>query len=451
MAPLHFHLSVGGEQLRLSGDAAIRHVLGTMLRDDPSDGAAYRLIGQILHGMGRTYEAQVCCAGSLVQAIGADRIDLSGLRVRSVDEAVAAGEAVRRVSVVIGQELRTYRPSRSFDGSCPPALDARPARQRPYFVAAVEGGRCVVGNVGYAVFTRAGTYLSDFCSNDGRVVAAGDPAKRAPERRLAGTVLVLANAYANGNFHWMFETLPRLLLAQTAGYGLDAIDHVLVRPLFPHQIEALERLGVPRSKLVFTHDHTNVVADRLIVTSNVESYDHAFQPPSIEIEGWICRFLSTAFRFPPAEARPAGRRLHISRKKAAWRNLVNQDDVNAFLERNGFETVYFEDMSLADKHRALNGADVVAGLFGAGFTHLPFCRPGTRVILFYPEECVTDSYWTVCNHMGLEHFHVIGESVRKYFPLSQAGRNFATVDTLVNLDHLRRTLQIAGVADVAPL
>lgn len=424
--------------------AAIRHILATRLRADPCDGTAYRMIAGILAHVGLLRQAHICAAGSLVHALGRDFIDLRHVTTTTVAEAVS-GQGVRVAPVTFHEPLEHYSPSRGVDLPCPPLLSRRPVTRRNHYAVEIARGRVAVGNVGYAVFTEDGAYLSDFCGNDGCLVAAADPAHRKRLVWLGGTVLTLANAYGNSNFHWMFETLPRLGLLRAAGIDLSAIDRVMVRPLHAYQIEILAGLGIPPEKLIFTSEVSHFAADRLIVTSNLEHYDHAHNPPSIEIEGWICRFLATAFGFPDRDPDPAARRIHISRRKAAWRNLVNQEEVSGYLEANGFQTVHFEDLTLAQKHHLLRSAEVVTGLFGAGFAHLPFCRPGTRVVPFYPPECITDSYWMVCNHMNLEHHHVIGDSAHRFYPAAQAGRNFATVDTLVDIDRLHRTFQAAGL------
>lgn len=438
----------GGETLR-AGEA-IRRILDTDLRRDPSDGIAYRRIAAILWSLGRRDEAKICVAGSMLKAIDPAWVDLSSVPSLTAEEASAdPTSGVRKLDIVTRQPETPYRASKTWDGTCPPALAARERKpSRPLFVVEVTGGRAVTGNIAYGIFTHDGRYLTDFCGNDGRLIGAADPAARAPLRHLPGTTIFLAHAYANSNFHWMLETLPRFLPLRVAGFDPARADHILTRPLFPYQIEALALLGVAPEKLVFVHDHTHVSTDRLIVTSNIESYDYSVEPPSIEVEPWISHFIAGGFGFSAPSPEQAVRRVHISRKRAQWRNIVNQDDVTAFLEENGFTTVYFEDMTLEEKYRVLNGAEVVTGLFGAGFTHLPFCRPGTKVVLFYPGGALTDTYWTLCNHAGLEHHHLLCEDINNYFPLSQRGRVSGTIDTIVNLDHLKRTLRGAGLTDL---
>lgn len=443
--PIHIDLD-GTGAVDLTAGEAVRRVIAAELRRDPSCGTAYRRIAAILWGLGRRDAAEICVAGSLLKAIPPEMVDLSGVTAKTLAAAVAdPAEGARRVAIHIAQPTTPYARSRSFDGSCPPTLEARPQRPHPtHCVAELAGGRCVTGNVAYGIFTRTGSYLTDFCGNDGRLVGASDPAAWPPAIHLPGTAVCLTHAYSNGNFHWMLETLPRFFLLRGAGFDPAKADHIVTRPLPPYQIEALIRLGVDPGRLRFTPDFAHVTADRLVITSNVEHYDYSVHPPRMEVEPWVAHFIGSAFGFPPTPPEQAVRRVHISRKKAGWRNIVNQDDVTAFLEANGFVTVFFEDMTLEEKHRTLNGAEIVVGLFGAGFAHLPFCRPGAKALLIYPQGVETDTYWTLCEHAGLEHHHLVCEDVRHFFPLSQQGRKFTTLDALVNLDHLARALRATG-------
>lgn len=435
----------------MSAEEAIRRIIATELRRDPSSGFAYRRIAALLVGLGRQAAAEICRAGSLLKAVDPELVDMSAVRTATIEQAVAnPAEGARRVAIYIDQSTAPYARSHSFDGACPPTLEARPQRPHPvHFVAELTGGRCVSGNVAYGVFTRTGTYLTDFCGNDGRLIGASDPADWPPAIHLPGTAICLTHAYSNGNFHWMLETLPRFFLLRGAGFDPAKADHIVTRPLLPYQIEALVRLGIDPGRLRFTPDFAHVTADRLVVTSNVEHYDYSIHPPRMEVEPWVAHFIGSAFGFPLTPPEQATRRVHISRKNAGWRNIVNQDDVTTFLEANGFVTAYFEDMTLEEKHRTLNGAEIVVGLFGAGFAHLPFCRPGAKAVLIYPQGVETDTYWTLCEHAGLEHHHLVCEDVRHFFPQSQKGRRFNTLDALINLHHLARALRAAGASDVA--
>lgn len=447
---VYMDLDGSGGKVALASEI-IRGIIATELHRDPSSRLGYRQVATILSRLGRAEAADICLAGSLLNVIPPEFVDLSKNRTANVDQAAAdPSEGVRRIVIHIAQQTTPFVRSRSFDGSCPPTMEARPQRERrPHFVAILAGGRCIANNVAYGVFTRMGTYLTDFCRNDGRLIGASDPAHWPRAAHLPGTAVCLTHAYSNGNFHWMMETLPRFFLLRSAGVDPAQADHIVTRPLQPYQIEALVRLGVDPSRLRFTPDFAHVTADRLVVTSNVEHYDYSTHPPSIEMEPWVAHFVNSAFGFPPVPPERAVRRVHISRKKATWRSIVNQDDVTAFLNANGFVTVDFEDMTLEEKHQTLNGAEMVVGLFGAGFTHLPFCRPGAKAVLIYPQGVETDAYWVLAQHAGLEHYHFVCEDIRHFFPLSQKNRVFITRDVLVNLDHLARALRLAGAEDVA--
>ncbi|MCP5516934.1 MAG: DUF563 domain-containing protein [Verrucomicrobiales bacterium] len=91
------------------------------------------------------------------------------------------------------------------------------------------------------------------------------PRLRRP-KKLRGTALLLAVASGNNYYHWMIESLPRLHLAEAAGWGFDQVDHVLVnqhQQFFHH--ETLSRLGIREGQSHPCHKHAVTTVDRLVV------------------------------------------------------------------------------------------------------------------------------------------------------------------------------------------
>lgn len=444
--PLHqkitFNYAEGTEET-LSVEAAIRRIINTELRKDPSDGVAYRKIASILLAIGERYRAETCVSGSLLLAIDRELVDLSHISAKTVRQAIEDGEDVKKTEFNIKNPIYRYNTSKSFDGNCPDILKERAPRNRQHFVAEFKNGRSLVGNVGYAIFSSDGSYMLDFCGNDGRLVGASDVNYQPKIVRCQGTAAFLASAYSNGHFHWLLDTLPRLALFQAAGYKIQDIDFFITRPLYPYQRDMLERIGIPYHKLIFIDKYPNIIADKLLVTSNTENFTASDGPTDIEIEYWISNYIASSLKPISPPDVDYGKYIYICRDKSQYRKFCNAEDVNNLMEELGFRSVFFEEMSASEKYSCLSKAEIVFAISGAGLTYLPFCRKNTKAVIVYPRNYDLNTFWTIANNCGIIHYHVTCESEKDYYPYTTFKKTRMMQDLLVNIDHLRKTLLMA--------
>ena len=76
----------------------------------------------------------------------------------------------------------------------------------------------------------------------------------------------------------------------------------------------------------------------------------------------------------------AGERIYISRRDAATRRVVNEDEVVDFLKSQGFEVVVAGKLPLSRQIAAFANAKVIVGPHGAGLSNMVFAPPGAKVI-----------------------------------------------------------------------
>ncbi|WP_460501777.1 glycosyltransferase family 61 protein, partial [Hymenobacter agri] len=102
-------------------------------------------------------------------------------------------------------------------------------------------------------------------------------------------------------------------------------------------------------------------------------------------------------------ARRATRRLYVSRSRQSWRQLTNEPEVVAVLQRYGFETIYFEEMSFAEQVRTMYEAAVFIGIHGANMTNILFMTPGTHAIEMMSDTYVNPSYLSMADSIGVHY------------------------------------------------
>jgi capsular polysaccharide biosynthesis protein len=322
--------------------------------------------------------------------------------------AEAAGAEPRCVSVAPTETLQ-YAPPDSL-GADP---DWRMAHQfqgsnPPLFLAILPAGR-VVGQNG-AVVTADDVLLGDL-SPEWFFEPEQHPLffrfRLPPLKPLRGRVVNLARLSGWNYAHWIMDVLPRLGILERAGIDWDGLDGYIVNgPPNGFKTETLDRLGIPRDKVYYADATSHYQCETLLAPSLAGNPN--------QVSPWVVAFLRNHFACglqPPAQ--PA--RIYVSRRKADFRRLVNEAEIEGWFKQQGFQSVLCEDLSFQHKVELFFSADVVVAAHGAGLTHLAFCRPGTQVLEFFAPGYVNNVFWALSGAAQLRYGYLVGEGPRPPF------------------------------------
>ncbi|MEG4006622.1 tetratricopeptide repeat protein [Microcoleus sp. Pol11C1] len=259
-----------------------------------------------------------------------------------------------------------------------------------------------------------------------------------PLKQIDGRVAVLSGLSGNVYFHWMVDVLPRIELLWHSGRDLAEIDWFLVNSC-QHQFqrESLRILGIPEEKVLESDRLPHIQATELIVPS----FAGYLGWPS----GWAMDFLRREFLkgIIPSSSYP--KRIYISRSKARYRRVLNEEDVVEVLEKFGFVSILPESMSLAEQIAHFYHAQVIVAAHGSGLTNTIFSRQGTKVIELVSPHYISHYYWGISQYLQLEHYFLTGEAFECY-PIRQLMyQNSLTEDILVNLSSLKKMLEVVGL------
>jgi capsular polysaccharide biosynthesis protein len=228
-------------------------------------------------------------------------------------------------------------------------------------------------------------------------------ARLAKPRKLPGRTLVLAAPGAvNGNiWHYLFDSIPKIKIAQDAGFPLASFDWIVVNSLVGKiESNVLERLGIPRSKVIESTVAPLIRADELtFVTLG------CLLPP----DPWVLDWLRAAFRPPSPQPVQKRRKLFISRAQASRRRFLNESPFRNTLESNGFETIQLEKLTFDEQIAVMQEAETVVAPHGAGLTNLVWCNSQTKVVELFANEYVNGCYWAIAEMLGLQYFYDIGQ------------------------------------------
>ncbi len=260
-----------------------------------------------------------------------------------------------------------------------------------------------------------------------------------PLKQIDGSVAVLSGLSGNVYFHWMVDVLPRIELLRHSGRDLAEIDWFLVNSC-QHQFqrESLRILGIPEEKVLESDRLPHIQATELIVPS----FAGYLGWPS----GWAMDFLRREFLkgIIPSSSYP--KRIYISRSKARYRRVLNEEDAIEVLEQFGFVSILPESMSLAEQIAHFYHAEVIVAAHGSGLTNTIFCNQGTKVIELVSPHYISHYYWGISQYLQLEHYFLTGEAFECY-PIRQLMyQNSLTEDILVNLSSLKKMVEVVDLS-----
>ena len=192
------------------------------------------------------------------------------------------------------------------------------------------------------------------------------------ESRLKGVVPLVGRLDPN-YFHWIVETcgsLEGLLDDSTTFANLNFV----IRCGGPaYQRESLELLGIPAASIVERPDEA---MPWFVTDVSVPCIPGSFDACSPRSLRWLrARFQRSALsNVGHVSSLPL--RIYVPRRRGGWRSVLNDDEVAAAMERQGFMVFRSEEHSLTEQIRIFARATMVVGLHGAGLTNTLFARDG---------------------------------------------------------------------------
>jgi len=183
--------------------------------------------------------------------------------------------------------------------------------------------------------------------------------------------ICLAVNWSANYWHWLFENLPKVVLAERSGFR-----GVYLVPDQPYIRESLEILGIDAARVI-PHDGRLWQVRRLHVPTPIDGQKIGDYP-------LLTQELRRSLRTESRTETP--KRIYISRNRGNQvRRIVNEADFNRLIERYSFETWFLEDLTFRQQLALFSGAEAVIGPHGAGFANTFFLPEGALVIeLFSP-------------------------------------------------------------------
>lgn len=207
--------------------------------------------------------------------------------------------------------------------------------------------------------------------------------------------LLVTDQESNGHFHWFTEVLPRIWLVKDR-----APEFVLMLGDTPYMrsvaVESLKLLSIRFKEIFWMESGVFYEVPRVHHVSRVSRTG--------QMDDAIMRDLNRAF----IGDKPNGnRKLYVSRAKARFRKVLNEEELETLLVSCGFEIIQPDDWTLAEQVNAFSECDTLIGIHGAGLTNCLFMPPGGTVIELRKRE-PNQGYWHLAESVGHKYFYYHG-------------------------------------------
>ena len=199
-------------------------------------------------------------------------------------------------------------------------------------------------------------------------------------------------------YHWLYETLPRLICLDVCP-ALRDLPLLVRSPLSDLQKAFLGWMGLsPRFV---------VTEGRSVRVSNL-FFASLPNPPPLhrELLDWMRRRILPGV---PAVPDPRRRRLLISRSDGAnGRRLANEEELDARLQPLGFERLVMSKLTPEQQIQAFRHAEIVVLPHGGAGSYMTFTPEDCRFIEIYSPDYLNSTLFSLCKSVGRRYTAVIG-------------------------------------------
>ncbi|MFN8670457.1 MAG: glycosyltransferase family 61 protein [Candidatus Sericytochromatia bacterium] len=198
----------------------------------------------------------------------------------------------------------------------------------------------------------------------------------------------LLGKWKHNLWHWTFETLVYVIIAEAFGFKGKYI--VKSDVFLKNKLETLTLLGIAPERILVKNKEIYFLIDNVSVVEKLDFTDERFLLLLSIIRE---KFLKSIYADNLLNIPKKERKIYISREKVKnstndtvnGRYIYNEDEVWELLKNYGFEKIYMEDFSIKDQIKMASETSFLIGGHGSGILHSLFMPEKSKIIeLFSP-------------------------------------------------------------------
>lgn len=253
-------------------------------------------------------------------------------------------------------------------------------------------------------------------------------------------VAIIHTPWTAGYYHWITESLPRLLVCRELGQDLRVL--LPNREAYSGYVQSIAFLGM--------HDVDYFPAGKNVVVRNaiITTVPQEFGTTSPAILQRIRETYTQAVVGDNPASATRMRRVYVSRKLARGRKVVNEDAVILQLAKYGFEVVAFENHDFSAQVKLMAETEALVSIHGAALTNMVFMPNGGQVLELVPHKRVLLDFNIV--RMSFKHdpcyMRLASAMGHRYFlqpctPINIPDRTTHMADIIVDIELLQKNIE----------
>lgn len=297
-----------------------------------------------------------------------------------------------------------------INGDVYPGFEEYKASVPSFYVFSIHRGKCVVG--GQDVFTSDNQVITGIASQEESNSVRNSTKISRNFLSIKGSVVNLSlSGLENNYYHFLVEFLARLYLLTKSKIQPD---YYIFPQLTKFQREFIDLRGIDETRILRLEKGQVIQADALIVPSLINNWECIdFRDYMHYQKQWLPSWTSQLYRpFIPANSL-AEKQIYITRKKAKYRCVENEDALVNVLSQYGFQSYELESLSVAEQISLFNSASFIIAPHGAGLVNMSFCRSGVNILELYSENYHDASFRIQANILGHNYNYLVGKTKKK--------------------------------------
>lgn len=206
-------------------------------------------------------------------------------------------------------------------------------------------------------------------------------------------VVFITDSWSYGYFHWLLESLPKLLLVDSK------IDVTIAIPAhladFNFVRESLSVLGF--ENILFLDTKKIYYFNELLVPDHGNEVGNYNDSLIRELRRFMTRNVTE---------KNADQLIFISRGKSSRRRISNEQQIDEVLKDFNIKKVFCEDLSFLDQIKLFASAEFIIGNHGAGLSNMLFMKSGASVLeIRRYGDTLNNCYFSLASALNLKYYY----------------------------------------------
>ena len=214
------------------------------------------------------------------------------------------------------------------------------------------------------------------------------------------TYVLIYDFWSAGNYyHWLVDTLPRLLVIKEE---LKQKNYSLLIPADCREFIKRTLTYFEINQITYIKRDEFIQVKQLFVPYYLVGSGHIHPPMVYEVK----QFFNQAIKSNSSLSK-----IYVSRGRQKARKVVNEDQIIKIVEQFGFKVIYFEDYTFEQQVEIGKVAKYFVSSHGANLTNMMFMNDGSRVLELIKSHNPNFCYWGLANAAKVDYYYQLCEVI----------------------------------------